>query len=72
MRANLDTIFSVPDAVIWFTKLRKQKVTRATIYGWHARYPELLPKRAGGYRYGDLLRAEARARTAAAETRRVA
>jgi hypothetical protein len=72
LRANLDTILSAPDAAMWFTRLRGTPVTRHTIYGWAARYPDLLPKRAGGYRYGDLLRAEARARNATRETRRVA
>jgi hypothetical protein len=72
VRVNLDAIMSAPDAALWFSKLRGTKVTRHTIHGWHARYPELLPKRRGGFKYGDLLRAEARARQATIETRRVA
>lgn len=75
MNVNLDLIMSVPDAVIWITHIRGprgRKVTRPTIYGWAARYPELLPKYDGGYRLGDLLRAEARSRIATADTRRVA
>ena len=73
MRCNLDAVLTAPDAALWFTKLRGTKVTRHTIYGWAARYPEMLPKQpAGGYRYGDLLAAEARARKAAIETRQVA
>lgn len=65
-----DTIMTAPDAALWFTHLRGTKVTRHTIHGWASRYA--LTKHAGGYRYGDLLRAEARARTAARATRSVA
>ena len=78
MRANLDIIMSVSDAMLWFTKLRGPelpKVTRATIDGWAARYSlEQHTTGAGqvGYRYGDLLQADARARKATIETRRVA
>jgi hypothetical protein len=73
VRCTLDVIMSAPDAALWFTNLRGPhgpKVTRATVYGWAARYK--LTKYDGGWRYGDLLQADARARTAIAQTRRVA
>lgn len=65
-----DTLMTAPEAATWFTRMRGKKMSRHVIHTWAARYK--LPKRPGGYRYGDLLRAEARARTAARETRRVA
>jgi hypothetical protein len=70
MRADLDTILSVRDAALWFTKLRGSKVSTHTVYAWVSRYE--LVKNGAGYRYGDLLRAEARARRGARETQRVA
>ena len=60
LRANLDTILTVRDAAMLFTTLRGSKVSTHTVYAWISRYE--LVKNAGGYRYGDLLRAEARAR----------
>lgn len=70
MRANLDTVLNVPDAALWFSQLRGTRVTTHTVYAWISRYE--LAKYPGGYRYGDLLRAEARARRGARDTQRVA
>lgn len=63
MQCNLDAIFTVRDAATWFTHMRDDKpVTTHMVYGWIRRSG--LVKRDGGYRYGDLLRAETRARLA--------
>ena len=67
MRVNLDVIMSIPDAVLWFSKLRDEPTSRATIVGWIRRYE--LQRYPGGYRYGDLLQADARARRATREVR---
>lgn len=62
MQCNLDAIFTVRDAAIWFTHMRAngKPVTTHAVRGWIKRSE--LVKRDGGYRYGDLVRAEARAR----------
>lgn len=60
---NLDAILTVKQAAQWCTMLRDdgKGVTTHTVYGWIRRYG--LVKRDGGYRYGDILGAEKKART---------
>lgn len=60
MHVNLDAILTVKQTAQWFTMLRGTNVTTHTVYGWVKRYD--LTKHEGGYRLGDLLRAETKAR----------
>lgn len=60
MTVNLDAILTVKQIAQWFTMLRGTTVTTHTVYGWIR--ASQLTKRDGGYRYGDVLTAEARAR----------
>lgn len=60
MYVDLDATLTVKAAAQWFTVLRGTTVTKHVVYGWVSRYQ--LVKNGAGYRYGDLLKAEARAR----------
>lgn len=63
MQCNLDAVLTVREIAFWCSHLRQRRVTTHMVYGWIRSYPDLMVKQDGGFRYGSVLQAEARART---------